>query len=62
MATATDPRDTLMDLLNGPRSTVRVASREAGERVKATAANPSAFEVEQAVDGGWQVRYAGRDS
>lgn len=57
------PKDTLTWLIEKTgKPVVEVASREAGERVKATAANPGAFEVEQAEDGGWQVRYVGREA
>lgn len=58
--TARDPRDVLAELIETESGTVRVASREAGECVRRTAADPTAFSVERGDDGGWQVRYVGR--
>lgn len=56
-------RRKLVELINSPDNTVRVASRRAGERVRATAARQGVFEVERAPDGVcWQVRYTGRDA
>lgn len=54
-----DANDYLRRLVSG-HEYVECGSREEAEKVKRTAARPSAFEVEQ-VDGVWRVTYVGRE-
>lgn len=59
MPDANERHPKLSELANG-HDYVECGSQQEAEKVKRTAANPSAFRVEQ-VEGVWRVSYVGRE-